>query len=189
MYPGGGMNMGGMGGMMNPCAAQGCVMCPPGTHDAGTCQPTIQNCGYNGVIGEMLEHVDHCGGNAMGNPALGGGNGMGVGYPGGGMYPGGMNMGGMGGMYPGGGMNMGGMGGMMNPCAAQGCVLCPPGTHDAGACQPTPQNCGYNGMLGEMLEHVDRCGGNAMGNPGLGGGNGMPMGMGMGMGYGGGGWR
>merc|ERR1740138_1183087 len=114
---GGGMMGGGM--MMNPCAAQGCVLCPPGTHDAGTCQPTVQNCGYNGMIGEMLEHVDHCGGNAMGNPALGGGNGMGVGYPGGGMYPGGMNMGGMGGMYPGGGMNMGGMGGMMNPCAAQ----------------------------------------------------------------------
>merc|ERR1719230_907029 len=89
----GGM-MGGM--MMNPCAAQGCVLCPPGTHDAGTCQPTVQNCGYNGLIGEMLEHVDHCGGNAMGNPMLGGGNGMGVG---------------MGGMYPGGGMNMGGMGG------------------------------------------------------------------------------
>merc|ERR1719221_1207151 len=104
---GGGMGMGGMG-MMNPCAMQGCVQCPPGTHDAGTCQPNMQACGYNGVIGEMMESMDHCGGSSQGNPMLGGGMG--------------------------GGMGMGGMG-MSMPCAMQGCVQCPPGTHDAGTCQ------------------------------------------------------
>merc|ERR1719382_1824220 len=78
----------------------GCVFCPPGTHDAGTCQPPGK-CGYNGIIGEMMEHIDHCGGSAVGNPMMGGGNMMsgmmGYGNPGM-MNPGMMNPGMM---YPG----------------------------------------------------------------------------------------
>merc|ERR1719476_1302521 len=93
--PMGGMPMGGMpmgGGMAtNPCAAHGCFLCPPGTHDAGTCQPTLQNCHYNGAHAEMMEQFDHCGGPSQGNPMMGGG--MGNGMMGGPGMHGGMGMG------------------------------------------------------------------------------------------------
>merc|ERR1719401_3374661 len=110
MMGGGMMNPMMNGAMMNGAMMNGAMMCgpacqycPPGTHDAGTCQP-FGKCGYDGIVGEMLEHFDHCGGSPVGNPMMGGGNMMGgmMGYGNGMMHPGMMNPGMM---HP----------GMMNP--------------------------------------------------------------------------
>merc|ERR1719145_447535 len=105
------------GGMMNPMmgggvCGPGCQYCPPGTHDAGTCQP-FGKCGYNGIIGEMMEHIDHCAGSAVGNPMMGGGN----------MMSGMMGYGNPGMMNPG-MMNPGMMNpGMMNPAMMNGGMM------------------------------------------------------------------